>query len=129
MTCSRCNAPLAPGSMFCSKCGLAFGQPVPGPQPGYQPHIVPSGAASGGSPVLRVFGCLILLGGLALAGYYFIIFDASVAVNYQDGAGVLDMPERVNNLGLMAERQNGVLIGMGGALLGAIMMYAGRSKN
>lgn len=37
MTCSRCNAPLVPGSMFCSKCGLAFGPPVPSPQQGYTP--------------------------------------------------------------------------------------------
>ena len=129
MNCSRCNAPLAPGSMFCPKCGLPFGQPVPGAGPGYQPQQAATTAVSDGSPALRVFGCLVLLGGLALAGYYFLIFDTSVTVPTTEMFGQTVGGEQVNNLGLMAERQNGILIGMGGALLGAIMMYAGRAKS
>lgn len=62
--------------------------------------------------VLSVSATLFLIAGLAVAGYFFLAFDASVST----GTG------RVVNLGLMADRQNGIIIGIGVSLVGAIML-------
>lgn len=77
------------------------------------PNFSPS-QPSGGSG-LRTFGILLLLGGLAVAAYFFLAFDTSV----ESGMG------RVNNLGLMADRQNGIIIGIGLSVVGTIMLVIG----
>jgi len=75
---------------------------------------------SGGSSGLRTIGILLLLGGLAIAAYFFLAFDTSV----ESGIG------RVNNLGLMADRQNGIILGIGLGVVGTIMLVIGaRGKN
>jgi hypothetical protein len=57
---------------------------------------------------------------LAVTGYFFLGYDTSV----ESGMG------RVNNLGLMADRQNGIIIGIGLAVIGTIMLVIGsRGKN
>lgn len=80
----------------------------------------PPPTTNGGSSSLRTFGTLLLVAGLAVGGYFFFAFDASVESGYG----------RVNNLGLMADRQNGIIIGIGLAVVGAIMLAIGsRGKN
>ncbi|HTB84969.1 MAG TPA: hypothetical protein VK742_15040 [Candidatus Sulfotelmatobacter sp.] len=64
---------------------------------------------------LRTAGILLLLGGLVVTAYFFFGFDPSV----ESGMG------RVNNIGLMADRQNGILIGIGLAIVGTIMLVIG----
>jgi len=81
-------------------------------------HSPPS--QPGGSSGLRTVGILLLLGGLAIAAYFFLALDTSV----ESGIG------RVNNLGLMADRQNGLIIGIGLSVVGTIMLVIGaRGKN
>jgi len=66
------------------------------------------------------FGVLLFIVGLGVAGYFFLAFDTSVESGYG----------RVNNLGLMADRQNGIIIGIGLGVVGAIMLAIGsRGKN
>jgi hypothetical protein len=73
-----------------------------------------------GSSGLQIIGTLFLIGGLAVIAYFFLAFDTSV----ESGFG------RVNNLGLMADRQNGIIIGVGLSLVGTIMfVIASRNKN
>lgn len=73
-----------------------------------------------GSSGLRTFGALLLIVGLAIAAYFFLAFDTSV----ESGAG------RVNNLGLMADRQNGIIVGIGLGVVGTIMLaFGSRGKN
>jgi hypothetical protein len=82
-------------------------------------HSTPS-QPSGGSSGLRAVGILLLLGGLAIAAYFFLAFETSV----ESGIG------RVNNLGLMADRQNGIILGIGLGVVGTIMLVIGaRGKN
>ena len=79
-----------------------------------------SASQSSGGSGLRTIGILLLLGGLVVAAYFFLAFDTSV----ESGIG------RVNNLGLMADRQNGIIIGIGLGVVGAIMLVIGaRGKN
>ena len=80
----------------------------------------------GGSSGVLGLGVLLLLAGLAVTIYFFIVFDPSVAL--PDASSSVLGISRVNNLGLMADRQNGIIMGMGSAILGAILMYAGRQR-
>jgi hypothetical protein len=76
--------------------------------------------ASSNSSGVQTIGGLLLVAGLAIAAYFFLGFDASV----ESGSG------RVMNLGLMADRQNGIIIGIGLGVVGAIMLVIGlRGKN
>lgn len=76
-------------------------------------------SAAGGSG-LRTSGILLLLGGLVVTAFFYFGFDTSV----ESGVG------RVNNIGLMADRQNGILIGLGLAIVGTIMLVIGsRDRN
>jgi hypothetical protein len=61
-----------------------------------------------------ILGGLILLIGLCMAAYFFVLFDASVPTGQ---AG-----ERVMNLGQMHFQQNGLLFGIGVAIIGAILL-------
>lgn len=82
------------------------------------PHLQPQ--VSTGSSGLRSFGILLLVAGLAVAIYFFLAFDASV----ESGSG------RVVNLGLMADRQNGIIVGIGLGVVGTIMLAIGsRGRN
>ena len=60
---------------------------------------------------MAVLGFLLFLGGVAVLYHYWVVFDTSVGVF----GG-----RRVNNLGLMGDRQNGIFIGAIIAVLGFI---------
>jgi hypothetical protein len=60
-------------------------------------------------------GGILLFVGLAMAKYFFWDFDSSV----ESGSG------RVVNLGLMADRQNGIILGVGLGTVGTIMLVIG----
>jgi len=74
----------------------------------------------GSSTASKGFGTLLLIGGIIVAAYFFLAFDTSVST----GSG-----NRVVNLGLMQDRQVGILIGIGMAIVGTLLCVAGsRSK-
>lgn len=80
----------------------------------------PTPTTKGGSSGLQTLGALLLIAGLAITAYFFLGYDTSV----ESGVG------RVNNLGLMADRQNGIIIGIGLGVVGTIMLAIGsRGKN
>jgi hypothetical protein len=80
----------------------------------------PTPPTDGGSSGLRSLGAILLIAGLAVTGYFFLGYDTSVESGYG----------RVNNLGLMADRQNGIIIGIGLGVVGTIMLAIGsRGKN
>jgi hypothetical protein len=89
----------------------------------HQQHATPptqQAHTPGDTSGLRIFGLLFLVVGLAATEYFFLVFDASV----ESGVG------RVNNFGLMADRQNGIIIGIGLGVVGTIMLVIGaRGKN
>lgn len=57
------------------------------------------------------FGALLILVGLLIAGYYFVLFDVAV----DSGFG------RVVNLGKMHERTVGLIVGFGLMIFGAVL--------
>jgi drug/metabolite transporter (DMT)-like permease len=61
---------------------------------------------------------VLVVGGVVLAGYFFLFFDTSISTP----GGALIGIDRVNNFGLLNQRQNGIIIGIGMALLGAVFL-------
>jgi len=52
----------------------------------------------------------MLVAGLLTAGYFLFVFDPTLAA---PGSALLGIPsERVNNIGLLADKQNGVIVGI-----------------
>jgi hypothetical protein len=70
----------------------------------------------------------LIIVGLCVAGYFFLFFDPSVEVPKQEILGQTIGGGRVVNIGLMADRQNGIIIGLGLAILGAILMVVASRK-
>lgn len=77
---------------------------------------------------LEYVGILMTLGGIAGAVYFFGFFNTAVTtepftiMGQSYGGG-----QQVNNLGLMADRQNGLILSIGAAVLGAVLLFAGHS--
>ena len=74
------------------------------------------------------FGVLFLVGGLIMAAYFFLFFDASVASPTTEILGQAIGGGRVANLGLLNEQSNGIIIGMGLAIIGAIFQTIGPAR-
>ena len=84
---------------------------------------------SEGQVAASIIGLLLLIIGLGVAGYFLLAFDVTVEVPYQDlGYGMTVGGDRVNNIGLMADRQNGIIIGLVLAVGGGILMVIGRKR-
>jgi hypothetical protein len=82
---------------------------------------------TGGQKAAGLIGLLLLVLGICVAGYFFLFFDVSVPVDYQ-GNNAFGLPERVNNIGLMADRNNSILIGLALAAAGGVLMVVGRKR-
>ena len=81
--------------------------------------------AQQGSPVLRVIGALALMVGAAAGVYYFAFFDTSVSTDSVTVLGRTIGGERVNNIGLMQDRQNGLILGAFAFVIGlGLLVYA-----
>ncbi len=136
--CPKCKTAQPTAYLACINCGArlpwadaprATTAPVastpvalPDPPPVALPPTpsTPPSVAEGLHPIVAVGGLMMGLGLLASA-YFFFIFDPSVSGSFM-GHNI-----HVNNIGLLADRQNGILIGMGSAIVGAILFGVGRS--
>lgn len=117
--CPHCGAATIGIVSYCSSCGKAIFSSSGKKSPS-DPNT--------GSVLLRVLGGLMLAGGLLATTYFFLFFDTTVAVPTTEIFGTEVGGGRVNNIGLMADRQNGIIFGLGIAVLGVILMYMGRSR-
>lgn len=70
-------------------------------------------STSSTAPTNSISGSFRIVLGLAIAGYYFLLFDVSAPGS--------EFGNRVANIDLLNTRQNGVIIGMGIAILSAIL--------
>lgn len=69
---------------------------------------------------MKTIGYYIVIAGIACSVYFFMFFDATV---YVSGSPILGIPDgRVNNVGLMQDKQNGLIIGIGAVIVGVILM-------
>jgi hypothetical protein len=80
---------------------------------------------------MKEIGIALFLLGIIGIIYFQTSFDTSVVVNY-DKTGYSKpsgFPDRVNNIGLMKDKQNYTIISLGTALFGIILFVAGKNKN
>ena len=70
----------------------------------------------------------MLIGGVAGTVYFFGFFNTTVTTEAITIMGQsMGGGQQVNNLGLMAERQNGLMVSISSAVLGTIFLFAGHS--
>lgn len=71
-----------------------------------------------GNLALMIFGGLLLLAGVIVVGYFYKYFDTTLAVQPIKFMGETYGGGRVHNMGLLQDRQNGIIIGIAVAMIG-----------
>ncbi len=71
---------------------------------------------------LSALGIILMIFGFVIGIYFLMFFDTSVAVPQQEIFGQTIGGGRVNNIGLMSDRQNGINLGFGAAVVGLILV-------
>ena len=111
--CPACRETILDGARKCKHCGEWFDQGA----------LLPSGAVG---PQSQQSSTLAILGGVSLlAGVTFLIYGMSLDTTVSTGLSGYD---RVQNIGLMNEKQNNLLIGGVLLVVGAIFVAAGRNR-
>lgn len=77
---------------------------------------------------MNVLGLFIFIIAAAATYYYAFAFDTTVAVPSVTISGTQIGGGLVNNVGLMNEKSNGILMGVGGCILGVLFMVIGSMR-
>jgi hypothetical protein len=72
--------------------------------------------------LLTTLGVVLLVGGLAVGVYFLTFYDTSVAVPQTELFGQTYGGGRVNNIGLLNDKQNGIDLGFGASVVGLILL-------
>src|SRR4030095_13533513 len=75
------------------------------------------------------WGVIVFVIGIIAAGYFFLFFDTSVAFPRGEILGQAFGGGRVNNIGLIKDQQNGIIVSLAVAAIGAIMMLVPRRSS
>jgi hypothetical protein len=122
--CPYCDEDISIKAVKCKHCSesLCF------------PPTIEAGSNKTGSPLLQFLGATLFLVGLGFAVYYWAYFDTSVQVEPVTLFGNTIGGGRVHNIGLMQERQTGLILSVSGSCLGFVLLIverfmAARSKS
>lgn len=77
----------------------------------------------------RFIPILMIIWGIMAVIYFTMFFDTSVAIPTTEVFGQTVGGGRINNLGLMNDRTNGITIGIGVAIFGLILSIVAKSKS
>lgn len=99
----------------------SYRQPSPPPIVNYSPPKVKKSQ----SPFLEGLSIILILGGVLGSIYFLFMFNTTV---YVGAAGDEIGTRYVHNIGLMADRQNGLIGSIGAAVVGAILQMAFKRK-
>ena len=81
------------------------------------PPMRPTVNTSKSLTILGLIATFLVVIGVGMIFFFMFMFDTSIAV---PNGGLIGI-DRVNNLGLMADRQNGLICGFGFALFGLLL--------
>lgn len=116
--CPKCQYPNPDSLAHCHQCKADLAPPeVPGPEP--EATIQPSIAKSQPRAKTRP-GDILIAAGIVIGSYFLAIYDTSVSV---PGGAVLGI-DRVNNLGLMQNREIGIIVAVLIIAIGVAMRIA-----
>ena len=76
--------------------------------------------------IRSVVAGLLLAGGLLCGIYFLFFFNTSVETPDRLIMGQFIRGERINNLGLMQDKQNGIYLGFGAAVVGLALEFFGK---
>ena len=80
--------------------------------------------------IIKMFGQLLFIAGCFGLWYFFTQFDSSVysrgSLRYIDGQPIHLPSFRVENAGLLSQRQNGIIISCAGLVIGSLFMLLPR---
>jgi len=76
---------------------------------------------------MKTVGLILFTGGLILMMYALLIMDTSVAVDYP-ASNNYGLPDRVNNIGLMADRQNYLIVSGIVIIIGLVLAFTAKSR-
>ena len=76
----------------------------------------------------KSLGLTLMIAGMAGALYFFIAFNTSIEVPKSEVLGQAIGGNRINNIGLMNDRQNGLILSGIIAIVGAILFVAPQQR-
>lgn len=117
ITCPDCEKEISDQAAACPHCG----------RPVIQPDADPAGLFTEvpqerDPSFLKLIGALLFLGGISVGVYYFAYFDTTVAVQGVEILGQKVGGGRVHNIGLMEQRQTGLLLTGAVAAVGLLLV-------
>jgi hypothetical protein len=114
----------------CPRC-KNLGTTAPATTPAQSNPQLPVNAstAAAGPSLMGVIGIILISLGILGACYFFLLFSTAVQVPSTDFMGTTIGGGYVNNIGLMADRQNGILFSFGMAIIGCFLFFIDRSNS
>jgi hypothetical protein len=127
LTCEKCGAPLPTSMSACTQCGspVSPNHLTPSTDPVSAFSSAPSRPEING---LAIVGGFLLLAGVCASVYFAFFFAANVQIPTQEIVGQPYSDHQGAALSLMAQRNTGILFGIGTAIVGFVIAVTARKK-